>query len=71
MQFIDEATFLYGSPGSTVAAQRVRPRYRYRGQTTWLCDVYSDRGALIADFHDEGLVVIDGRALCAGVSRAS
>ncbi len=32
-------------------------------QTTWLCDVYSDRGALIADFHDEGLVVIDGRAL--------
>ncbi len=29
-------------------------------QPTWLCDIYSDRGLLIADFHDEGLVVIDG-----------
>ncbi len=29
-------------------------------QPTWLCDIYSDRGLLIADFYDEGLVVIDG-----------
>ncbi len=31
------------------------------GQTTWLCDIYLQQGALIADFHEEGLVVIDPR----------
>lgn len=29
-------------------------------QTIWSCDIYSDNGLLIADFHEEGLVVIDG-----------
>lgn len=29
-------------------------------QTTWLCDIYSEDGLLIADFHEEGVVVIDG-----------
>ncbi len=35
------------------------------GRTTWRCDIYSDRGVLFADFHEEGLVVIDGRSLSA------
>ena len=29
-------------------------------QMSWLCDIYLDRGLLIADFHEEGLIVIDG-----------
>lgn len=29
-------------------------------QTTWLCDIYTEPGLLIADFHEEGVVVIDG-----------
>lgn len=29
-------------------------------QVTWLCDIYADRGLLIADFHGEGVVVVDG-----------
>lgn len=29
-------------------------------ETTWLCNIYSEQGLLIADFHEEGLVVIDG-----------
>lgn len=35
------------------------------GQTTWRCDIYTDRSVLFADFHEEGLVVIDGRSLSA------
>lgn len=35
------------------------------GQTTWRCDIYSGGGALFADFHEEGLVVIDSRSLSA------
>ncbi|MBS0168740.1 MAG: hypothetical protein JSR62_00180 [Nitrospira sp.] len=35
------------------------------GQTTWLCDIYSQQGALIVDFHDEGLVAIDSRTFSA------
>lgn len=29
-------------------------------QVTWLCDIYSEGALLIADFHEEGMVVIDG-----------
>lgn len=32
---------------------------------TWRCDIYSAQGVLFADFHEEGLVVIDGRSLSA------
>lgn len=35
------------------------------GHTTWRCDIYSGGGALFADFHEEGLVVIDSRSLSA------
>jgi hypothetical protein len=27
---------------------------------TWQCDIYADRGWQVADFHHEGLIVIDG-----------
>ncbi|CAE6736353.1 MAG: hypothetical protein H8K06_09300 [Nitrospira sp.] len=30
--------------------------------TTWRCDIYLDQGVLFADFHEEGLVVIDSRS---------
>lgn len=30
------------------------------GTTTWQCDIFADGGMLIADFHGEGLIVIDG-----------
>ena len=50
---------------------RISPAARllYRGsglvtgpdrQATWLCDIYSEDGLLIADFHQEGVVVING-----------
>ncbi|MBI4001093.1 MAG: hypothetical protein HY348_04840 [Nitrospira defluvii] len=29
-------------------------------ETTWLCDIYVDQGRLLADFHEEGLIVVDG-----------
>ncbi len=31
-------------------------------KTTWLCDVSAEGTVLFADFHDEGLIVIDGAA---------
>ncbi len=45
------AQSLYSGSGLVIGPNR---------QTTWLCDIYSKRGLLIADFHEEGLVVIDG-----------
>lgn len=45
------ATRLYKGSGLAIGSDR---------PTTWLCDIYSERELLIADFHDEGIVVIDG-----------
>ena len=45
------ATRLYEGSGLVIGPDR---------QMSWLCDIYLDRGLLIADFHEEGLVVIDG-----------
>ncbi len=45
------AKLLYSGSGLVTGPDR---------QTTWLCDIYSEHGLLIADFHEEGLVVIDG-----------
>lgn len=45
------AQLLYGGSGLVIGPDR---------QTTWSCDIYSNNGLLIADFHEEGLVVIDG-----------
>jgi hypothetical protein len=45
------ALLLYSGSGLAIGPDR---------QTTWRCDMYSDKGLLIADFHDEGLVVVDG-----------
>ena len=47
----DAAQSLYSGSGLVIGPGR---------QPTWLCDIYSDRGLLIADFHDEGLVIVDG-----------
>lgn len=46
-----ETQLLYSGSGLATGPER---------QTTWRCDMYSKKGLLIADFHDEGLVVIDG-----------
>lgn len=51
VQISGEAQSLYSGSGLVIGPNR---------QTTWLCEMYSDRGLLIADFHEEGLVVIDG-----------
>lgn len=51
LQISGEAQSLYSGSGLVIGPNR---------QTTWLCEIYSDRGLLIADFHEEGLVVIDG-----------
>ncbi|MCS6290855.1 MAG: hypothetical protein H8K10_17995 [Nitrospira sp.] len=45
------AKLLYSGSGLVIGPDR---------RTTWLCDIYSEQGLLIADFHEEGLVVIDG-----------
>ena len=46
-----EAQSLYSGCGLVIGPDR---------QTTWICDIYSDHELLIADFHEEGVVVIDG-----------
>lgn len=56
VQIPPEALLLHSGSGIVTGADR---------QATWLCDVYSDRGLLIADFHEEGLVVIDSQSLSA------
>lgn len=56
VQVSSEALLLYSGSGLPIGPNR---------QTTWLCDMYSDQGLLIADFHDEGLVVIDGASYMA------
>ncbi len=45
------ASRLYEGSGLAIGPDR---------QMSWLCDIYLDRGLLIADFHEEGLIVIDG-----------
>lgn len=45
------AKLLYGGSGLAIGPD---------GETTWACDIYSDNDLLIADFHGEGLVVIEG-----------
>lgn len=56
VRIADEAQLLYGGSGLVIGPNQ---------QTTWRCDIYSDRGLLIADFHEEGLVVIDGASCTA------
>lgn len=56
VQISDKAVLLHSGSGLVIGCD---------GQMTWLCDIYSDRGLLIADFHEEGVVVIDGRSLSA------
>ena len=51
VQISSSAKLLYSGSGLAIDPDR---------KTTWLCDIYSDNGLLIADFHGEGLVVIDG-----------
>ncbi len=45
------AKLLYSGSGLVTGPDR---------RTTWLCDIYWEYGLLIADFHEEGMVVIDG-----------
>ena len=45
------AKLLYGGSGLAIGPD---------WETTWACDIYSDNDLLIADFHGEGLVVIEG-----------
>ncbi|MBL8072317.1 MAG: hypothetical protein JNM35_14600 [Nitrospira sp.] len=45
------AQLLHGGSGLVIGPDR---------QTTWSCDIYSNNGLLIADFHEDGLVVLDG-----------
>lgn len=45
------AICLYDGSGLVIGTDR---------QTTWRCTIYSDREVLIADFHEEGAVIIDG-----------
>lgn len=45
------AKLLYSGSGLVIGTDR---------QITWLCDIYSEHGLLIADFHEEGVVVVDG-----------
>ncbi len=51
-----KAERLYSGTGLVVGGDR---------GTTWLCDIYSDHGLLIADFHEEGVLVIDAASLSA------
>ncbi len=51
IQIPPSAKRLYDGSGLVIGADR---------QTTWLCDIWSDQGLLIADFHEEGVVLIDG-----------
>ena len=45
------ARHLYSGSGTVVGDDR---------RNTWACDIFSDRGRLIADFRAEGIVVIEG-----------
>lgn len=51
MRLPADARRLFGSSGLTVGTGR---------RMTWRCDVYEARGLILADFHEEGMVVIDG-----------
>ena len=51
LQISSTASLLYSGSGLMIGGKR---------KATWLCDIYSEEGRLIADFHEEGVVVIDG-----------
>jgi hypothetical protein len=46
------AACLYDGSGLAIGTDR----------QTWRCEIYSDREVLVADFHEEGVVIIDGAA---------